>query len=233
MALPKLVTAKYPVTIPSTKKNTFFRPFLMREQKVLMMAMESNDQEQILNAICDIVKVCVDGVENPGSMPMFDLEYLFLRIRAKSVGELIDVTLKCPNCGRNQPKQINLDDVSVYFNEEVSSKIMLTDKMGVIMRYPCLRDSVQDIANLNAEGIVKFICNSIDLVFDEATTYTRKDFTHEEIQNFVESMSTSQFENISKFYQNLPQLKKTVECKCSGCEKDFSLDFRGLTDFFT
>ena len=94
MALPKLVTAKYPVTIPSTKKNTFFRPFLMREQKVLMMAMESNDQEQILNAICDIVKVCVDGVENPGSMPMFDLEYLFLRIRAKSVGELIDVTLK-------------------------------------------------------------------------------------------------------------------------------------------
>ena len=233
MTLPKIATPKYPITVPSTKKSTFFRPFLMKEQKVLMMALESNNQDQIFQSMCDIIRVCVDGIDNPASMPMFDLEYLFLKIRSKSVGELIDVTVKCPKCGKSQPKQINLDEVEVAFSEGFTNKVFITDKLGVVLKYPCLKDTSKDFTKMGAEEIIRYVCDSVDTVFDEENTYARKDFTQEEITNFIESMNTSQFEKIAEFYRNLPQLQKNIDCQCGGCSTDFKVDFRGLQDFFT
>jgi hypothetical protein len=233
MALPKITTPKYPITIPSSKKNTFFRPFLMKEQKILFMALESEDVQQMFHAICDIVRACVTDVENPETMPMFDLEYLFTKIRAKSVGEQIEVKIKCPVCEKKNEVTVDLDGVEVKFPEDLSNKIMLTDKLGLILRYPSLNDASKDLDKLSADGIVSFVCDSVETVFDENTIYTRKDFTPDELLNFIESLNAQQFENIAKFFKNLPQMTKTIDCKCTGCGNDFSVDFRGLQDFFT
>ena len=233
MPLPTIETPKYPVTIPSSKKKTFFRPFLMKEQKILFMALESENQEQIFHAICDIVKNCVSDVPNPATMPMFDLEYLFTKIRAKSVGEFIEVKVKCPNCQKSMETSVELETVDVEFPSGITNKVMINQSVGIILRYPSLKDTMKDLDNLGADGVVKFICESIELVFDNENVYTKKDFTDQEIGTFVESMNVSQFEEIAKFYKNLPQLKKTVNCNCISCKSDFTIDFRGLQDFFT
>lgn len=233
MSLPKLACPKYPITIPSNKKNTFFRPFLMKEQKILMMAMESNDVEHISRAIAQIVKDCIDDIEHPEKMPMFDLEYLFLKIRSKSIGETIELTVKCPSCGKSQPTEVNLEEVKVERKKDISNKIMLSDKLGIVVRYPCLGDATVGLSEMDADGIIDFVCKSIDVVFDEDVSYTRKDFTIQEIKNFVESMTTSQFEKINEFYANLPELHKEVTHTCIACETEFKINFRGLQDFFT
>ena len=233
MPLPTIAVPKYPVTIPSTKKNTFFRPFLMKEQKILFMALESEDPNQVLKAMCDIIKVCVDKVENPESMPLFDVEFLFTKIRSKSVGEQIEVKIKCPKCENKTEMSIDLDGVEVKFPENISNKIMLNDKMGVVLRYPSLKDATMNFDQMTADAIIRFVCDSVDSVFDEDAVYTRKDFTDEEIMNFMESLNGQQFEQIASFFKNLPQMTKTVECKCMKCSNDFTVDFRGLNDFFT
>ena len=233
MPLPTLAVPKYPITIPSTKKSTFFRPFLMKEQKILFMALESKETTQMLSAMSDIVKNCVDMPLTPETMPMFDIEYLFARIRAKSVGESVDVTATCPKCQSQEKLSIAIDTIEVEFPPDVTNKIMLTDKLGIILRYPCLMDAAKNITGMNPNEIFAFVSSSIDMIFDENTTYSTKDFTPDEVQTFVESMSTSQFEQITKFYDNLPQLNKKVSCTCKKCEHDYIIDFRGLQDFFT
>jgi len=205
----------------------------MKEQKILFMALESENQEQIFHAICDIVKNCVSDVPNPATMPMFDLEYLFTKIRAKSVGEFIEVKVKCPNCQKSMETSVELETVDVEFPSGITNKVMINQSVGIILRYPSLKDTMKDLDNLGADGVVKFICESIESVFDNENVYTKKDFTDQEIGTFVESMNVSQFEEIAKFYKNLPQLKKTVNCNCISCKSDFTIDFRGLQDFFT
>lgn len=233
MALPTIAIPKYPITIPSSKKKIVFRPFLMKEQKILHMAMETNDQRQIFDAVCDIIRDCVDGVENPENLPMFDLEYIFMKIRAKSVGEIVEVGAKCPHCGVKNDVEINLDTIEVKFPENTSNKIMLDEKLGVLMRYPAFKDSLKDLTNLNTDGIFNYVCDSIEMVFDDSNTYTRKDFTAQELKDFVESMNSNQFEKLANFYTKLPELSKQVECTCIKCRESFKVDFKGLSDFFT
>jgi phage FluMu protein Com len=233
MSLPTLGIPKYRVTIPSTKKETTFRPFLVKEQKVLYMALESQDDKQILDAMCNIIQSCVDGISSISKMPMFDIEYLFTKIRAKSVGEIVEVKAKCPQCQKSNELSINLDEVEVQFPESISNKIMISDKVGIVIRYPCITDARSNLNNMSVEEVLHFVANSIETVFDEDNVYTRKDFIDEEIQKFVESMTNNQFELIGKFYTNLPEMKKDVECHCIGCQNDFKASFTGLQDFFT
>jgi phage FluMu protein Com len=233
MSLPTLGIPKYRITIPSTKKETSFRPFLVKEQKVLYMALESQDEKQILGAMCDIIQNCVDDVPNIIKMPMFDIEYLFTKIRAKSVGEIIELKAKCPQCEKPNEISINLDEVEVQFPEKVSNKIMISDKVGIVIRYPCITDSRSSMKDMTVEEVIAFVANSIETVFDENNVYTKKDFTKEEIQKFVESMTNQQFELVGEFYMNLPELKKEIECKCFGCGHDYKASFSGLQDFFT
>lgn len=233
MPLPVISVPKYPVTIPSTKKETTFRPFLMREQKILMVALESKDTKQIFSAMCDILKSCVDEIDNVVLMPVFDIEYLFAKVRSKSVGETIDVKVSCPKCNKKVDLSINLDEIEVNFPAGVSNKIMLNENLGLIIRYPCLGDALINMDNMTADKIVDFVCNSVEMVFDENNTWTRKDFTQQEIEAFVESMNAAQFEQVLNFYKNLPQLAKTTSCTCIPCKHEFEVDFRGLQDFFT
>lgn len=232
MPLPKIVAAKFPVTIPSTKKNTFFRPFLMKEQKVLYMAMHGEDVEQMFKAMCDIVESCVEGITNAANMPMFDLEYLFMKIRAKSVGELIQVGVKCAKCDKNNKVEINLDTLEVEFPSDINNKIMISDKMGIILRYPCLEDMKRKVEHNDADSLIQFVCDSIESVFDSTSVWTRKDFTNDEIKEFVESMSGEQIEKVSKFYANIPTLSKKMQHTCQHCQHEQTIDFRRLQDFF-
>lgn len=233
MPLPKIAIPKYPIVIPSSKKETTFRPFLMKEQKILMIALEGKDNREIFSAMCDILKSCVEGIDDPISMPVFDIEYLFAKVRAKSVGELIEVKISCPKCSKKSDLSVNLEDLEVDFPKGISNRVMLNENLGIILRYPCLGDAMLDADNMSADKIVEFVCNSVDMVFDDTNTWTRKDFTKEEIVSFVESMNASQFEEVIKFYKNLPQVAKTAQCKCVACGNEFELDFRGLQDFFT
>lgn len=232
MPLPTIAVPKYPITIPSTKKETFFRPFLVKEQKILLMALESKDTIHMMKAMCSIIENCTDGIVNPQEMPLFDVEYIFAKIRAKSIGESIEVKSTCPSCDSKTSLTIEIDSIEVKFPEGITNKIMLTDKLGIILKYPSLSDSIVDMES-TADGAVEFVCNSIDVVFDSASTYNRKDFTPSEILTFVESLDGKQFEQITEFYKNLPQLNKTIECKCLNCNHEYVVDFRGLQDFFT
>lgn len=233
MSLPNLGIPKYQIIIPSTKKVTSFRPFLVKEQKVLYMALESQDDKQVLGAMCNIIKACVDNIPNPETMPIFDLEYMFTKIRSKSVGEIIDLKSKCPQCEKYNDIAVNLEEVEVQFPPNISNKIMLTEKVGLVLRYPRITDVQIDMTTMNVEEVLKFIISSVESVFDEDNVYTRKDFNEEEITKFVESMTNTQFELIGKFYLNMPQLKKDVQCKCLSCGNEFQASFRGLQDFFT
>jgi hypothetical protein len=233
MTLPRLAIAKYPITIPSTKTETYFRPFLVKEQKILMMASESGDEKQIAKAIGDIVDRCVDGLNNAHSMPMFDMEYLFLNIRAKSAGEVVSLNAPCPKCSKTHSVDVKLEEIEVDFKDNRSNKIMLTDKMGIVIRYPCLGDSAVSMNGMNAEDVIEFVAASIESVFDEEMVYGRKDSTQKEMVEFVESMTTEQFEKVTEFYQNLPQVRKEVDCRCPSCGNEYKIDFRGLRDFFT
>jgi hypothetical protein len=233
MPLPTIATPKYPTTIPSSKKKLIFRPFLMKEQKILYTAMETDDQRQIFNAICTIIKNCVEGDIEPEILPMFDLEYIFLKIRSKSVGEIVDVYSSCPKCKARKDIKINLDEVQVQFPENHTNKIMLDEKLGVTLRYPTFEDSLKNVAEMNTQGIVDYICDSIETVFDETMTYSRKDFTPKELKDFVDSLNNQQFEKISDFYKNIPRLNKQVECVCNSCQHEFVVKYSNLSDFFT
>lgn len=233
MPLPTLSVPKYQVTIPSTKKVTNFRPFLVKEQKILLMALESADNVQILSAISEIVKNCVDGIEDPMKMAIFDLEYLFAKIRAKSVGEQIDARTKCPKCGKVNAIEVDLDHLEVRFPENSSNKIMLSDTMGMLLNYPSLDKANLDLSRVGTEELIRFIADSIETIFDMENMYSRKDFTTEEAVKFVESMTADQFERVGKFYQSVPHLHKEVVMKCIGCGEETNIEFRGLQDFFT
>lgn len=232
MALPTLSVPKYPITIPSTKKKTRFRPFLVKEQKILFMALESGEEKNMIDAMCDIVALCVDGIENPKKMPIFDLEYLFAKIRSKSVGETVTLKATCTECNYKQDIDINLETVEVEFPEDHTNKIMLSDDVGLMLKYPALEDVKDEMKSMTSETIVEFVCNSIDVVFDKETTYTRKDFTDEEIKKFVDSMNASQFEKLSNFYLKMPNMRKEVDCTCKNCNNSYKIVYKGLRDFF-
>ena len=233
MSLPTLSIPKYTLTIPSSKKVVQYRPFLVREQKILLLAMNSDNEKEILSAMCEIIKNCVDGISNPEEIPIFDIEYIFMKIRAKSVGESVDVTIQCPKCQAKNNASVDLDSTSVIFDEKATTKIMITDNIGVILNYPCLKDAALDIDSSSADEIIHYIAKSINCVFDGDVVHTKKDFTTDEIIKFVESFTSGQMEKISYFYNHMPQLKKDIECTCFSCKNEFKVSFEGLRDFFT
>lgn len=233
MPLPTISVPKYQLIVPSSKKVVTYRPFLVKEQKILLMALESQNTMEMLRSMCNIIKNCAENIDNPETMPMFDIEYIFAQIRAKSVGEAVDVGVRCPECDTKNKLSIQLDSIEVKFPENISNKIMLTDELGIILRYPSISDNKENLKNVGMDDAIDFICNSIDMVFDKNTTYTKKDFTQDEIREFVESLNATQMEQITKFYNNLPYLTKEMDCHCKNCEHDFKINFQGLQDFFT
>ena len=218
MGLPTITVPQYTLTIPSTEKEIKFRPFLVKEEKILLLAMEGDEQKQIVAATKEIVQNCIFGDIDVETMPAFDLEYIFLQLRGKAKGEVLELKYKCPQCEGEIPLAINLDDVKVIKHKDHTNKIQLTEELGVVMKYPDLE--LQEIigktieGKSHVEGLFETIVHCIDYIYDTESTYPSKDHTKKELNDFLESLTDDHFQKISKFFDTLPALKHDVELKC-------------------
>jgi hypothetical protein len=239
MSLPKLKAPVYEAILPSTEKVIKYRPFLVKEEKILLTAMEDGDEKVIFNAVKQIIKNCIQGNIKVEDLPTFDIEYLFLRLRAKSVGEKVTIGLKphpCPQnegelCNNTTEVEINLEEVKVIKSEEHSPKIMLDDKIGIVLGYPDL--SLLSIKKgSDSETGMKVIKDSIQMIFTEEETHEKGTFNEKELDDFIDSLNTEQFNKIKDFFDTMPQLKHTAKYKCSTCGEDKETTIQGLNSFF-
>jgi len=236
MALPKLNTPTYELEVPSTDEKIKYRPFLVKEEKILLMAMESGENKDIVQAVKDIVSECTFGKLNLGTLPMFDVEFIFLNIRAKSVGEISKLNLLCPDDKKTYAlTEVDLSKVKVQVDDEHTNKIELTDDMGLIMTYPTI-DSFGEsgIQTINATNMLDVIGSCILQIYEKKgeKVYEAKDQTKKELTDFIESMNTSQFKKVQKFFDTMPRLKHEVMIKNPKTKKESKITLTGLNDFF-
>ena len=236
MALPKLNTPTYELEIPSTDEKIKFRPFLVKEEKVLMMALETKDNAQIVNAVKDIVSECTYNKLNINTMPMFDVEYIFLQIRSKSVGEVSKVKILCPDDKKTYTNvEIDLNEVKVQVEDEHTNKIELTDSMGMIMTYPNIDSFTENgIQDINASNMLDVIGTCILQIYEDKgeKVYEAKDQIKKELVEFIEQLNTKQFQDVQKFFDTMPRLKHTIKVKNPKTKKTSDVTLSGLNDFF-
>ena len=234
MALPKLNSdPKYKVTIPSTGKEVSFRPYLVKEEKVLMMAFESQDQKQALRAIVDTLRACIDEEIDVLSLKTFDVEYLFTQIRSKSVGEKSTVYLSCSKCESKNEQTVDISSVKVD-SPEVNKVIELTPTVSVEMDYPSY-DSIMSM-NLSGDEIevgFSMMINCIKSIITEEERVSANDVTKKELTEFVESMNQQQFQKISEFLKEIPAMKQDVEFTCGSCGHENTVTLKGIQDFLS
>ena len=238
MPLPKIATPTYSLVLPSTEKEISFRPFLVKEEKLLVLALESEDTKQITTAIKAVLKSCIQtkGIKVE-SLPTFDIEYLFLNIRGKSVGESIDVNIICPDDEKTTVKVvIDLDDIKVKKTEGHSNKIKLDDTLMMELKYPSLDEFIKnnfDFKDENAmEQSFKLIAASIDKIYNEEEVWVAADCTKKEIKEFLESMNSSQFKKIEEFFTTMPKLSHTIKVTNPETKVKSEVVLEGLASFF-
>ena len=236
MALPKLTTPTYELEIPSTDEKISYRPFLVKEEKILLMAMESGKNEDIVNAVKQIVSECTFNKLKLGTMPMFDVEYIFLNIRAKSIGEISKLKLLCPDDNKTYANvEVNLEEVQVQVSDDHTNKIELTDNMGMIMTYPTIDSFAESgIQQINANNMIDIIGSCVLQIYEDngEKVYEAKDQTKKELSEFIEQMNTSQFKQVQKFFDTMPRLKHTIKVKNPKTKKSSDITLSGLNDFF-
>jgi len=236
MALPTMDLPTYELEVPSTKKKIKIRPFLVKEEKVLLMALESDDEKNIKEAVLSLLKACIQSRIKVENLSTFDLEFIFLNIRAVSVGEMVEILVTCQDDNETQVKhQLNLTDVNVLFPEGHSNKIMLTDDTGIIMKYPTFNEFVEgQFSNkeMDDDGAIKIIAQSIDQIFQGEEVYDESTTTKKEFVQFVENLTKEQLEKVQAFFESAPRLEHTfkVTNPNTGVESDYTL--RGLQSFF-
>ena len=239
MALPKLNVPVYEAILPSTEKVIKYRPFLVKEEKILLTALEADETKALSSAVRQIVNNCVQGELDVDKLPTFDIEYLFLRLRAKSVGEKVTVGLKpwgCPNnegklCENTTEIEINLEEVKVDKKKAPSPKIMLDDKIGIKMKYPNI-DTINLTGTTSEAAGMDVIKGCVDMIFTEEDTHERDSFTDEELDEFIDSLNSQQFKLVKDFFDNMPILKHTVKYKCNTCGEKKETILQGLNSFF-
>ena len=237
MPLPKIVTPEFSTTLPSTGEEIFFRPFLVKEEKVLLMAQEGKDPTEIQRAVINILEECIKTPLKVDTLPLFDIEYLFLQLRSKSVGEVIEVNLlhnEDPECGHPNKVAIAIKEIDVIKPTEHSDIIMVDDATGIglKMKYPSL--SMYRTIDFKSESyaqVFDVIIESIESVFDKEQVY--QDFTKPEIEKFVEDLDQKHLKKFMDFFNSMPKLEHTVKYKCEKCGKDVETKLTGLMDFFT
>ena len=230
MPLPTLNTPKYQTIVPSTGKEIEYRPFLVKEEKILLIAQESKSNKEILRAMKDIISACTFGAVNADDCTMYDIEYLFLQLRAKSVGEIANVQIRCSKCNEYVPVEINLEDVQVVFpKKKIETKIQLTDSVGLTLK-PVTFKVAQTIKTDN--DITGAIASVIDTIYDENNVYTLADATAKEIDEFINSLNRKQLEKIQEFIENQPQLQHMVEFECNKCGHKNKHVLKGIQSFF-
>jgi len=238
MPLPKIATPTYELELPSTGKTIKFRPFLVKEEKLLVLALESDDSKEITNAIKAVLKDCIQtrGVKVE-TLPTFDIEYLFLNIRGKSVGEDIEVSVLCPDDGETYTEvQINIDEIKVTKDKKHTNQIKLDDTLMMELRYPSLDQFVKSNFNFNDDNQVDqsfdLIASCVDKIYSEEEAWTSDDFTKKEVTEFLEQMNSAQFKEIESFFATMPKLSHEVEVINPKTKKKNKVVLEGLASFF-
>ena len=238
MPLPKITTAEYELKLPSNGKTVKYRPFLVREEKILILSLESQDQKEITNAVKQVLKECVitKGIKIE-DLPSFDIEYLFLNIRGKSVGETIDLVVTCGDDGVTEVAiTVNIDDIQVKKSDDHSTDIELADGYSVRMKYPSISQFVetnfQDESKDQVEKSFNIVANSIDMVYNEEEMFSAAECTKKELKEWVESLTSEQFQKIEGFFNTMPKLQHTLKVKNPKTKKENTVVLEGLTDFF-
>ena len=238
MPLPKIATPSYELELPSSGKTIKYRPFLVKEEKVLVIAMESEDTKQITNAIKAVLKSCVQtkGIKIE-TLPTFDIEYLFLNIRGKSVGEELEVNIICPDDEETSvPVMIALEDIQVEKSDDHSPQIKLDSKLMMEMKYPSLDEFIKNNFDFNEENQMdqsfQLIASCIDKIYSEEEVWATADCTKKEVNEFLESMNSSQFKLIEKFFETMPKLQHTIEVTNPKTKVKSEVVLEGLASFF-
>jgi hypothetical protein len=238
MPLPKIATPSYELELPSTGETIQYRPFLVKEEKLLVIALESEDTKQITTAIKTVIKNCILTKNiKVEALPTFDIEYLFLNIRGKSVGEEIEVNIICPDDGETQvPVKINLDDIQVQKNDEHSKRIKVDESIMMEMKYPSLDQFIKSNFDFNDKNAMDqsfdLIASCIDKIFTEDEVWATADVSKKELGDFLESMNSSQFKDIEKFFETMPKLSHTINVKNPVTEIESEVVLEGLASFF-
>lgn len=238
MPLPKIATPTYELELPSTEQTIKFRPFLVKEEKLLVLAMESEDTKEITTAIKNVIKNCIatKGIKVE-TLPTFDIEYIFLNIRARSVGEDIEVNLICPDDDETSVSvKINVDDIKVLKNEDHNKQIKVDDSIMMEMKYPSLEQFIKnnfDLSNQNnVEQSFDLIASCIDKIYTEDEVWAAADVTKKELNDFLDQMNSMQFKQIEKFFETMPKLSHKVTITNPVTEVESEVVLEGLSSFF-
>ena len=238
MPLPTISTPTYELTLPSSSRKIKYRPFLVKEEKILIIAMESQDTKQIARAVKDVLAKCIltKGIKVE-KLATFDIEYLFLNIRGKSVGEHIEVMVTCPDDSKTQvPMSINIDDIKVQKDKDHSSDIVLDDTYTLKMKYPSLNEFIKtnfdQVENMKVDDTFDLISSCIDQVYSDEETWSHQECTKKELSDFVESLNTTQFKLVENFFTTMPKLSHTVKVTNPNTKVDSEIKLEGLQSFF-
>ena len=238
MPLPTISTPTYELVLPSSNRKIKFRPFLVKEEKILILAMESQDTKQIANAVKNVITHCIltKGIKVE-KLSTFDIEYLFLNIRGKSVGEDIEVMVTCPDDGKTQvPALINIDTIKVQKSDDHEKDIKLDDQYTLRMRYPSLNEFIKNnfatATELNVDDTFDLIASCIDQVYSEEESWASADCTKKELSTFLEQLDSKQFKAIEKFFETMPKLSHTVKVTNPNTKKECEIVLEGLQNFF-
>ena len=237
MPLPKIATPTYELVLPSTKKTIKYRPFLVKEEKLLVLALETEEQKQITNAVKSVIKNCIQtrGIKVE-TLPTFDIEFLFLNIRGKSVGEEVDVNIIAPDDGVTEiPVKIDIDQIKVTENPEHNNKIKLNDELMMEMKYPSLEQFIKNNFDLNQSNFDQsfdLIASCVNKIYSEDEVWSADDVSKKEIIEFLEGMNSIQFKDIEKFFETMPKLSHTVKVKNKNTGVESEVVLEGLSSFF-
>ena len=238
MPLPTISTPTYELTLPSSNRKVKFRPFLVKEEKILILAMESQDTKQIVRSVKDVISKCIltRGIKVE-KLSTFDIEYLFLNIRGKSVGEDIEVMVTCPDDGKTQvPMSINIDSIKIQRDENHTKDIKLDDVYTLRMKYPSLNEFIKNnfgaVEDMNVDDTFDLIASCIDQVYSEEESWASEECTKKELSDFVESLNTSQFKLVENFFVTMPKLSHTIKVTNPNTKVESEVKIEGLQSFF-
>ena len=245
MALPKIDVPTYETTLISSGKKVKYRPFLVKEQKLFLMASQSTDEKETVDVVKQVLNNCIISDIDVDDLPTFDLEHLFMQLRARSVGEVVNLKYNCNNtvkddkgedkvCGGLVKFDLNILDIKPTIDPEHSNKIAITDKLGIVMKYPTL-GMVKNFDNLQSESIdtiMDVIVSCIDFIYDADQMYYAKDSTKEELMEFVDNLQQDDLEKIQKFFTTMPKISKPLDFKCSKCGYEEKIVVEGIQNFF-
>lgn len=230
MALPILETPTYELTLPSTGKLIKYRPFLVKEYKILLTAVESDTQE-ITRVLIELIDNCTFKKLDMNQLAHFDIEYIFINLRAKSIGELTDLAYKC-SCEFDNSFQINLLDVNIKNDKNISNKIMVSDNVGIILRYPKFEEMLEIYDNLKTEKIIDLVSSCITKIFTKDEIFETSEVSKEEVVAFLETFNKEQFEKIENFFVHMPRIVHELDHSCTNCGKTNTIVLEGLQNFF-